>query len=976
MHTQKPPPEFIRDEPRNHWHGDAKNLERKLNENISGEVRFDAGSRALYSTDGSNYRQIPIGVVLPKSVDDVLQTVALAREFNAPILSRGGGTSLAGQCCNVAVVMDFSKYLNQIVEMNPPEKFAWVRPGIVLDDFRAAAEKFHLTFGPDPATHSRCTVGGMIGNNSCGVHSVMAGKTVENIEELEILTYDGVRMRVSKTSEEEFEKIIRAGGRQAEIYRDLKNLRDKYAGLIRQKFPKIPRRVSGYNLDELLPENGFNIARSLVGAEGTCVTILQAKTRLVSSPPCRCLVVLGYADVYAAGDHVPEVLLHKPIGLEGFDDILIASMRKKNLHVGNLELLPGGNGWLLVEFGGQTPEEAADKARRLAAEMKKNSAVVSAKVYENLLEQGKIWEIRESGLGATAIVPGQPPTWEGCEDAAVPPEKVGKYLRDFRKLVEKFGYHCALYGHFGDGCVHNRVDFDLQSKAGIEHYKKFAREAAHLVVSYGGSLSGEHGDGQSRAELLPIMFGEELIQAFREFKRIWDPQNKMNPGKVIDAYRIEENLRLGENYHPWKPETNFFFAEDENDFSETTMRCVGVGKCRRGDGGTMCPSYMVTREEMHSTRGRSRLLFEMLQGEVIRDGWRSEEVREALELCLACKGCQSDCPVNVDMATYKAEFFSHYYEGRMRPRHAYAMGLIHIWARLASKMPRLANFFGRAPIISNLMKWAVGISQHRKVPQFALKTFRAEWKNHRSPGDGKPVLLWADTFCEHFHPEILRAAVEVLEATGYQVVLQPEKLCCGRPLYDFGMLKRARKMLGEILVTMRNEIRSGIPIVGLEPSCVAVFRDELKRLFPRDEDAIRLSQNVFTLSEFLMKEKIELPKSSGKAIVHGHCHQKAVMKMDAEKALYQRLGLDCDILDSGCCGMAGSFGFQHEHYDISVQCGERSLLPLVREMKDDVLVVADGFSCREQIEQLAGKRALHTAEVLAKILRDGKGKRG
>jgi FAD/FMN-containing dehydrogenase/Fe-S oxidoreductase len=973
MKDQKPPPTHVRPEAENHWPGDARSLERALRERLRAEVRFDAGARALYATDSSNYRQVPIGVVVPKTVEDVVQTIAVCREFNAPVLSRGGGTSLAGQCCNVAVVMDFSKYLHRILELNQTEKYARVEPGIVLDDLRAEAEIFHLTFGPDPSTHNHCTLGGMIGNNSCGVHSVMAGKTVENIEELEVVTYDGLRLKVGPTSAGELADIIRAGGRRGEIYQGLKNLRDKYADLIRQKYPRIPRRVSGYNLDQLLPEFGFNVARALVGSEGTCVTVLEAKTRLVYSPPIRVILALGYPDVYSAADHIMEVLAHKPLGLEGLDDVLARNMKKLKMHDEDLKLMPEGNGWLIVEFGGETRAEADGKAKALMEQLEKLPHAPSMKLYDDPEEEKKIWEVREAGLGATARVPDEPVTWEGWEDSAVPPEKVGVYLRALRKLFKKFNYHCSLYGHFGDGCIHTRIEFGLKTKDGIAHYQQFVREAAELVVSLGGSISGEHGDGQSKADLLPIMFGEELIEAFREFKKIWDPQNKMNPGKVVNAFHNNENLRLGTNYNPWQPQTKFFYHEDNGNFAESMLRCVGVGKCRRGESGTMCPSYMVTRDEKHSTRGRAHLLFEMMQGEVIRDGWRSEEVKEGLDLCLACKGCQSDCPMHVDMATYKAEFLSHYYEGRFRPRHAYSMGLIHIWSRFASGMPGIVNFLGRAPVIGNLVKWLGGISQKRKMPEFAPQTFRAWWKERQPVNDGKtPVVLWVDTFNNHFHPEILQAAVLVLEASGHKIILPGQKLCCGRPLYDFGMLDHAKKMLADILLSMRAEIRADIPVVGLEPSCISVFRDELKRLFPYDEDAMRLAKNTMSLGEFFVGHtQFQFPRVVRKAIVHGHCHDKAVMKMKSTPELLKRTGLEFEIVDAGCCGMAGSFGFEVEHYEVSVKCGERMLLPRVRETPAEVWVIADGFSCREQIRQLTNRRAMHTAEALLKVLQEG-----
>ncbi|HEX4122463.1 MAG TPA: FAD-linked oxidase C-terminal domain-containing protein [Verrucomicrobiae bacterium] len=966
-------PTYNRHEPGNVWNGDVKGLERRLQKAIRGEVRFDNGSRALYATDSSNYRQIPIGLVVPRSIADIVETVAACREFGAPVLSRGGGTSLAGQTCNVAVVMDMSKYLNKILELNPGGKFARVEPGTVLDDLRAAAEIHHLTFAPDPSTHNHCTLGGMIGNNSCGVHSVMGGKTVDNIEEMEVLTYDGLRMRVGKTSDEDLAAIIKEGGRRGEIYKKLSELRDKYASLIRSRYPKIPRRVSGYNLDQLLPEAGFDVARALVGTEGTCVTVLEAKTRLIYSPPSRVIVALGYPSIYEAGDHTMEVLAHKPVGLEGIDDVIAKNMKLLHAHPEELSLMPEGKSWLIAEFGGETRQEANAKARAMVEDLKKRPGIMGIKLYDDPREEKLIWEVREAGLGVTARVPEQPVTWEGWEDSAVPPAKIGGYLRDLRNLLQEFGYTCSLYGHFGDGCIHTRIEFGLTTKEGIEKYRKFVASAAELVTNYGGSISGEHGDGQSKADLLPIMFGEELVQAFREFKAIWDPANKMNPGKVVNAFHNNENLRLGVDYNPWQPKTNFYYGEDQGGFSESALRCVGVGACRRGDTGTMCPSYMVTREEKHSTRGRAHLLFEMLQGEIIRDGWRSEEVKEGLDLCLACKGCKHDCPLHVDMATYKSEFLSHYYEGRLRPRHAYAMGLIHRWARVASLMPGVVNFFGKAPVLGNIVRWLGGISQKRAMPQFAPKTFRAWWDERKPVNEGcPPAMLWVDTFNNHFHPQVLQAAVEVIEATGFKVVLPKANLCCGRPLYDFGMLAQARKLLEEILVHTRDAVRADVPVVALEPSCLAVFRDELKRLFPHDEDANRLERLSMTLSDFLVKRaSFQFPRLSRKAIIHGHCHQHALLKMKTESQLYKLLGLEFQILDTGCCGMAGSFGFEADHYEVSVKCAERALLPAVHHAGENVLVIADGFSCHEQILQLSGRSALHTAEVAAMALREG-----
>ena len=945
---------------------DAASLSAALARQVRGEVRFDAGSRALYATDASNYRQVPIGVVLPRDVDDVIATIAIARQHGAPILCRGGGTSLAGQCCNVAVVLDFSKYMAQILELDPQRRIARVQPGVILDHLRAAAENYQLTFGPDPASHDRCTIGGMVGNNSCGVHSIMAGKTDDNIEELEILTYDGLRMRVGRTSDEQLSQIIMQGGRRGEIYTGLRLLRDRYADLIRERFPDIPRRVSGYNLNFLLPENGFNVAQALVGSEGTCVTILDATCRLVESPQERVLLVIAYRDVYECADHVPEVMAHKPIGLEGFDNWLVDFSRLKNMNREGLELLPAGGGWLLAEFGADTRADAEAQARAAMAGLARAPNPPNMRLITDLADAKKVWHVRESGLGVVSHLPGMPFAWEGWEDSAVAPEKLGGYLRDLRKLLDQYGYRGSYYGHFGHACVHVRISFDFETEEGIRKFRAFAEEASDLVVSYGGSFSGEHGDGQSRAEFWPKMFGPELMQAFREFKALWDPDWKMNPGKLIEPYKIDENLRLGAGYKPWEPETHFKFPNDEGSIAHAALRCVGVGKCRNYEGGVMCPSFRATREEEHSTRGRAHLLWEMTKGEVVRDGWRDESVKKSLDLCLACKGCKSDCPVNVDVATYKAEFLSHYYDGHLRPRSAYAFAHIDRWARIASKFPGLVNLTTQLPLMRNLAKWAAGMPQQRSVPQFASQTFRKWFGRRKSGVSGNPVLLWPDTFNNYFLPQTAKAAVEVLEAAGFSVRLPKGVVCCGRPLYDWGFLDRAKRLLLKTLGTLSAEIEAGVPVVVLEPSCAAVFRDELGNLFPDDPRARKLAQQTFLLSEFLEKKAPEFrpPPLPRKALVHGHCHHKSVMKMTDEESVLNKLGLDFYAPAAGCCGMAGSFGFEHDKYDISLAIGEMELLPAVRAASSDTLIVADGFSCREQISQCAGRRTLHLAEVL------------
>ncbi len=953
-------------------------LEARLRAAVAGEVRFDAGTRATYAYDASIFRQVPIGVVIPRDAADVVAAVEICRHEDVPILPRGCGTGLAGQSVNTAVVFDFSKYLNSIVALDPKARTARVQPGVICDELRDAAEEYGLTFGPDPATHDHATFGGMIGNNSCGTHSVMAGKTVDNVEELEVLTYDGLRLRVGPTSDEELEQIIAGGGRKGAIYAGLKQIRDTYADDIRTGMPDIPRRVSGYNLDQLLPEHGFNVARALVGTEGTCAIVLEATCRLVPSPPKRSLVVLGYPDIPSSGDDVAWLMGFELIALEFTSRHVVDNLHAKGFDFGGEQRLPDGEAWLLVEFGGETQEEADAKAEELFRELEKRPNAPTHKLYEDPADEAAVWEVRRHSAGTSRMPVGLDGHggWPNWEDAAVSPERLGDYLRDYMKLLESYGYDGVFFGHWGQGCIHCRIDYDLRSTEGIVTYRRFMEEAADLVVSYGGSLSGEHGDGHGRAELWPKMFGSRLMQAFTEFKKVWDPTSQMNPHKLIEPYPLDSHLREGADYQPVHLDTVFKFPLDGGSFHEAAGRCFGVGKCRHLDGGVMCPSFMVTREEKHSTRGRARLLQEMAEASgSVKDRWRNEDVKEALDLCLACKGCKGDCPVKVDMATYKAEFLHHYYRRRLRPRQAYALGLIPVWARLAAGAPRLTNALVHAPVLSRLVKVAGGVAQAREAPPFAERTFSDWFASHEPAHGGVPrVLLWADTFTNFFEPEIGVAAVEILESAGFDVVVPPPSLCCGRPLYDYGMLTLARRYLSQVLDSLREEIQAGTPLVGLEPSCIAVFRDELTNLFPDDLDAQRLARQSFMLSEFLVKRApdFQVPRLDRKALVQPHCHHHAVAGFGDEKKLLAEMGLEVEIPDAGCCGMAGSFGYEAgERYRVSVAAGERVLLPKVRAASLDTLIVADGFSCRNQIRQETERSALHLAQVIKLAVRQG-----
>ncbi|MGW1085844.1 FAD-binding and (Fe-S)-binding domain-containing protein [Streptomyces sp. NPDC002596] len=926
---------------------DRTALVRALGSAVRGEVEFGTTARALMTMDASNYRRVPLGVVAPRDADDVAAVLAVCRAHAVPVVPRGGGTSIAGQATGTGVVLDLTRHLGKIVELDTASRTAVVQPGVVLDDLRAAAAPHGLTFGPDPSTHSRCTLGGMIGNNACGSHSVAWGTTADNVHALTVARYGGDTLRLDR-------------GRWDGAPAGLRELVGSHLALLRTGFPELPRRISGYALDALLPERGPDLARAFCGSEGTLGVMTEATVRLVEAPGSRALAVLGYADESAAAEAAPGLLPYRPLTVEGMAADLVREPAG----------LPRGGAWLFVETGGDTPAEARAHAERI---LRAADAVDGAVVTDPAVQRA-LWRIREDSSGTATRMPDGSEAWPGWEDCAVPPARLGPYLRDFRALLTTHGLRGTPYGHFGDGCIHVRIDFDLLSGDGLARFRRFSEELAALVVAHGGSLSGEHGDGQARAELLPRMYGDELVTLFGRFKDLWDPDGGMNPGILARPARLDENIRF--DVLPKRPvDVTFGYPHDGGDFTAAVRRCVGVAKCRTAQpAGTdvMCPSFRATGEEAHSTRGRARLLHEMLAGEVVTDGWRSQEVRDALDLCLSCKGCRSDCPVGVDMATYKAEFLHHHYRGRLRPATHYVMGRLPQWLRLAAPVAPVLNALARIRPFASLAKRLAGITAERTIPVLAGETF-TRWARKRR-GRGRVILssdqvvtVWPDTFTNHLSPEVGKAAVRVLEAAG-RTALYPERgVCCGLTYVSTGQLDKARTVMRRTLDRMGFSL--GDPLVVLEPSCAATLRTDLPELLPDDPRAAELAGSVRTLAQYLEEYAPDWqpPRLDRRVVGQTHCHQHAVLGDAAERRLRERAGLEGE-LSGGCCGLAGNFGFERGHWDVSVACAEEQLLPSVRGADPGTDILADGFSCRTQLAQLAGVRARHLAELLAEGL--------
>ncbi|RII11728.1 putative FAD-linked oxidoreductase [Streptomyces sp. YIM 130001] len=922
---------------------DPAALERSLRTELRGTVDFSPTARALTTMDASNYRRVPFGTVAPRDTADVAAALALCRQHSVPVVPRGAGTSIAGQATGTGVVLDFTRWMNGLLELDPDTRTAVVQPGLILDTLRTAAAPHGLTFGPDPSTHSRCTLGGMIGNNSCGSHSVAWGTTADNVHDLTVVTYGGGDPR-------------RLGRGWDGAPDGLRDLAEGELALLRTGFPDLPRRISGYALDALLPENGTDLARAYCGSEGTLAVLTEATVKLVEAPRARALAVLGYSDESAAAEAAAGLLPYGPLTVEGMAADL----------VGDAEGLPRGGAWLFVETGG----DSRDEARARADAIVRAADVLDSVVVTDPAGQRTLWRVREDASGTATRMPDGSEAWPGWEDCAVPPARLGAYLRDFRTLLSEHELRGTPYGHFGDGCIHVRIDFDLLSAPGIARFREFSQDLAALVVAHGGSLSGEHGDGIARAELLPAMYGQDLVRLFEKVKGVWDPDDGLNPGILVRPEPLDSHLRFAPL--PRGPvDVAFGYPHDDGDFSAAVRRCVGVAKCRNttATSDVMCPSFRATGDEEHSTRGRARLLHEMLAGEVVTDGWRSTEVRDALDLCLSCKGCRSDCPVGVDMATYKAEFLHHHYAGRRRPMAHYSMGRLPRWLRAAAalRLARPANAALRVPALAALAKRLGGIAPERDIPRLAPVTFRRwyERRGRRRPA-APTVVLWPDTFTDHLSPSVGQAAVRVLEAAGLSVVLPPKGVCCGLTYVSTGQLDLARDVMRRTL----DRVPPDRPLVVLEPSCAAALKADLPELLGDDARAHRLAASVRTFAEVIeeLAPDWQPPRIDRAVAGQTHCHQHAVLGDRADRALREKAGLTGE-LSGGCCGLAGNFGFEPGHYEVSRSCAEDQLLPAVRESPPETALLADGFSCRTQLEQLGdGRTGQHLAEILADAL--------
>lgn len=923
-----------------------------LRDRLGDLVDGSSTTRALYATDASNYRIVPRAVLTPRSTDDVISAVGIARAHGIPVTVRGGGTSCAGNAVGPGLVIDFSRHLNRVLSIDPDSSTAVVEPGTVLSTLQSAALPHGLRFGPDPSTATRCTIGGMIGNNACGPHGLSYGRTADNVVSMTWLTGRGDVITAGSGDD----ALTAVPGLDSFVAQNL--------AVLRTEFGRFGRQISGYSLEHLLPENGHNLAAALTGTEGTCGILLEATVRLVPQAPAPALAVLGYRDMAAAADDVPNLLPFQPLALEGLDAQLVDVVRRA--HGGAaVPALPAGGGWLIAEVGGANAQEAVVAARKLVAAATSADTVVLPAGPEAT----RLWQIRADGAGLAGRTADGKQAWPGWEDSAVPPEQLGDYLRGLEALMAEEHVSGLAYGHFGDGCVHVRIDFPLD--AGGAPMRRFLERAAALAAAHGGSLSGEHGDGRARSELLPVMYSSEALRAMETFKALLDPEDLMNPGVVVRPAPLDADLRRPQA-RQLRATDGFAFAHDGGDITDAVHRCVGVGKCRadlRGQGGFMCPSYTATRDEKDSTRGRARILQEMLNGGVVTGGWSSPELHDALDLCLSCKACANDCPTGIDMATFKSEALHQTYKGRLRPLSHYTLGRLPQWLRLAAPLAPLVNLAGRVPLLRRAMTTMMGADRRRSLPTLPRRPFR-----RRKPSQtvslrtgGPKVLLWVDSFSDAIDPHIPRDALEVLSAAGCDIEIAAPGACCGLTLVSTGQLTAARAKLRKTLDLLLPHVRDGRTVVGIEPSCIATLRSDLVELLPDDPRAAELSRSVRTVAEFLTSIGWKPPRAAGKLLVQPHCHHYSVMGYDADQALLQ--AMDCDVETSaGCCGLAGNFGMEKGHYDLSAKIARDGILAKA-SAHPDRRILADGFSCRTQLHDLADLDSRHLVQIIAEALR-------
>jgi FAD/FMN-containing dehydrogenase/Fe-S oxidoreductase len=950
------------------------------------DIRDDLTTRAAYVSDASIYRRVPAAVVEPRTVEEVREALALARDRGWSVVSRGGGTSVAGNAIGEGLVIDTSRHFNRIKSIDPQTMTAVIEPGVVCDQLREAASEFGLTYGPDPSTHSRCTIGGMVANNACGSHSVAWGTSADNLVALKVMLDDGNEIELGQgfTSEPRVSHALTA-------------LRDRHLAMLRTELGQFPRQVSGFGLHYLLSENGFDTAKAFAGTEGTCGIITELTVKLVRKPAHTALAVLGFEDVFAAATAAPKLRIPHVYTIEGMGADLIQALQTRPGRETAGSELPKGGGWLYCEVGADTLQEAEARALELPG-------LISEKVVDSIVvPEGPLakalWNIREAGAGIVTRLPEGGEAWPGWEDSAVPPRRFGEYLRDLYDLLDEVDLSGIPFGHFGEGCVHIRISFDFTNDAGVAAYRDFVERAAGLVRRYGGSVSGEHGDGRARSELLATIYSPEALTSFREFKNIFDPNGFFNPGVLVDPEPVDEGIRPGPGARTFELTPVHAFTRDDGSFASAVNRCVGVGACR-SDAGAMCPSFQATKDEVHSTRGRARSLAEMLRGESITDGWKSKETLEALDLCLSCKACATECPVNVDMATYKAEFLHHHYRQGLlsfigknrRPMAQFTMGWMPYLMRITERIPfafRLINRLESFRLIEELTKRLGGIETKRRMITFAPQPLTAWFRRRRSAaaeGDDtrESVVIWPDTFTNFSADAPGKAAVDVLEAMGYRVLMPMGNVCCGLTWHSTGQLDMTKKVLRDTLDVMEPLLRAGYPVIGLEPSCTVMLQDEITELLPDDDRAALVSKLTQTLGTFAAQHLkdgkpwpfAELAGDGGKpaeALCQVHCHQKSALGYDPELSVMEKLGVNTTVIGGGCCGLAGNWGFEPGHYEISQTLGERELFPAIRNASDGTLVVADGFSCRTQIAQGTSADGVHLAQIMLKALnRSGK----